>query len=46
MSGIISTMPLRLPMFFPVKVGAGGNAWLKVEGMIPFSFNVSREGRD
>jgi hypothetical protein len=46
MSGIISTMPLRLPMFFSVKVGTGGNAWLKVEGMIPLSFNVPREGCD
>lgn len=34
MLGAIPTLPLRLPTFFSVKVGAGGNAWLNVEGMV------------
>ena len=32
------TLPLRLPTFFSVKVGAGGNAWLNAEGMLSLFF--------
>jgi len=42
--GSTPTLPSRLPTFFSVKHGAGGNAWLKEEGMVPLS-SLSLRGK-